>query len=201
MSSFLSRDSEAFLCKISFQSIAFTKSLQQLRLSQTNIKDVIADLTVYRDYLSRSSSLDLYGSYRIKSVQSLLIKYHKYRSSGGAFTTCFNDLLGFREIVDSYPDPETIPDCFRIVNLLNGKRVDDGYRGLHLYYKKDSRSYPIELQIWDRHDAAFNILAHTYIYKYYTPQIGQIMREKYETGIIKTDSDFNSILSEVTAHG
>lgn len=96
--------------------------------------------------------------------------------------------MGFRLHFSSYPD--FYPDYFRIVDLRSGKQVDDGYRAIHLYYQRDSHSYPIEVQLWCGEDYLFNIWSHKWIYKYVNPEIGKTLYEKYKTGMIKTEQDF-----------
>lgn len=72
-------------------------------------------------------------------------KYEKTLANHGGFKRCFNDVLGFRLRFDEYP--VSFPDYFRVVDLRNGKQVDDGYRAIHLYYQRDSLAYPIEVQL------------------------------------------------------
>ena len=43
------------------------------------------------------------------------------------------------------------------MDLRKGKADDDGYRGIHLYYKQDNFHYVIEVQLWADPDYAFNI--------------------------------------------
>lgn len=52
---------------------------------------------------------------------------------------------GYSGLVDFHP--VSFPDYFRVVDLRNGKQVDDGYRAIHLYYQRDSLAYPIEVQL------------------------------------------------------
>lgn len=33
-----------------------------------------------------------------------------------------------------------------IADMSSGKAVDDGYRGVHVYYQKSGKHYPIEIQ-------------------------------------------------------
>ena len=98
-------------------------------------------------------------------------KYEKTLANHGGFKQCFNDVLGFRLRFDEYPND--FPDYFRVVNLRNGKQVDDGYRAIHLYYQRDSLAYPIEVQLWCGKDYHFNLWSHQYVYKYKSPEIGK----------------------------
>lgn len=86
--------------------------------------------------------------------------------------------------------PEKFPEYYRIVDLRNGKQIDDGYRAIHLYYQKDSHSYPIEVQLWCGKDYYFNLWSHMYVYKYKTPEIGKQLYQEYTEGTISSEQDF-----------
>ena len=62
-------------------------------------------------------------------------------------------MLGFRLRMDEYP--LSFPEHFRVVDLRKGKKVDDGYRAIHLYYQRDNLAYPIEIQLWCGDDFKF----------------------------------------------
>lgn len=84
--------------------------------------------------------------YRIKSLDSILMKYERYYPDHQT-RKVFNDILGFRAFCDGYEQilEEKSPQ-FRIADMTKGKAVDDGYRGVHVYYQKSGRHYPIEIQ-------------------------------------------------------
>lgn len=74
----------------------------------------------------------------------------------------FNDILGLRFVIKKGPESP-----FDIAGLFEqNKKVsfdckihshhNDGYKGVHLYIKKNSRVFPIEIQIWTRQDALLN---------------------------------------------
>ena len=86
-----------------------------------------------------------------------------------------------------------------MVDLRNGKKIDDGYRAIHLYYQRDNLAYPIEVQLWCGKDYAFNIWSHQYVYKYKTPEIGKILYQEYSAGIIQTEQEFLVRLQELEA--
>ena len=147
-------------------------------------KDTITDnFRWYRKY--RASYIDtifqenLIGS-RFKSEDSIKRKYEKTLKTGGGFKQCFNDILGFRLKFEEYP--REYPDYFRVVDLRNGKKIDDGYRAIHLYYQRDNMAYPIEIQLWCGKDYLFNIWSHQYVYKYKNPEIGYQLYRKYVDG-------------------
>ena len=104
--------------------------------------------------------------YRIKSVQSAMLKYHRYYPDHQA-RKVFDDLLGFRSLCDNYDDVLALGafDDLRIADMSKGKANDDGYRGVHVYYQLDNFHYPIEIQYNTYYDRQFNNWLHKYIYK------------------------------------
>lgn len=187
-----------FLDSVSFRTQAFNSSLKKLHLSEINLSDVMHDLAAYKEKIDSNSEIDRYAPYRVKTWQSVMMKYDKYVTYGGSFTTCFNDLLGFRITMHEYPTLSRIPEYFRVVDLRHGKKKDDGYRAIHLYYSRDNLHYPIEIQIWSSEDYGFNELAHIYLYKYKRDEIGAAMRKMYSSGIIRSKEDFVSELGRLT---
>ena len=143
------------------------QSLKQISLSKTPIEVILDDIAKYRaSYIDTLAQENLIGS-RFKSEDSILRKYRKTIANHGGFKQCFNDVLGFRLRFNGYPD------YFRVVDLRNGKQVDDGYRAIHLYYQRDNLAYPIEVQLWCGRDYYFNLWSHQYVYKYKSPEIGK----------------------------
>ena len=69
---------------------------------------------------------DLALDYRIKSVQSAIMKYNRYYPAHQA-RKVFNDLLGFRSFCDNYETVLELSDIphLRIANMSNGKAEDD----------------------------------------------------------------------------
>lgn len=115
-------------------------------------------------------------------------KYEKTLRTGGGFKQCFNDVLGFRLRFEEYPTE--FPEYFRVVDLRKGKKIDDGYRAIHLYYQRDNRAYPIEIQLWCGKDYWFNIWSHQYVYKYQIPELGKTLYREYERGTITNEDEF-----------
>ena len=75
-------------------------------------------------------------------------------------------LPGFRAFCDSYDqilEEESVQ--FRIADMSSGKAVDDGYRGIHVYYQKSGKYYPIEIQFNTLFDRQLNNWLHDYLYK------------------------------------
>lgn len=173
------------------------QSLKQIHLSRTPIEVILEDIAKYREaYIETFVQENLIGS-RFKSDDSILRKYEKVLRTGGGFKQCFNDVLGFRLKFDEYPTE--FPDYFRVVDLRQGKQVDDGYRAIHLYYQRDSWSYPIEVQLWCGRDFFFNIWSHQYAYKYSSETIGLHLRELFDAGDIQTEQAFKNKLKELTS--
>ncbi len=174
---------------------ALGHSLKQISLRSTPLEQILDDIAKYRSsYIDVLVQENLIGS-RFKSEDSIIRKYEKTLLTGGGFKQCFNDVLGFRLRFDEYP--EEYPDYFRMVDLREGKRIDDGYRAIHLYYQRDHLAYPIEVQLWCGADYSFNIWSHQYVYKYKTPDMGRILYQEYSAGSIRTEHEFLTRLQEL----
>lgn len=97
-------------------------------------------------YTSLGVLADLPVDYRIKSAQSISFKYDRYYPDHQV-RKVFNDLLGFRSMVDSYDDILGAGEaCLKVVDMSCGKSVDDGYRGVHVYFTRKPGYYPVEIQ-------------------------------------------------------
>lgn len=184
MEKFISKE---VLDELSYES-TLGQSLKQISLSQTPLEKIIQDIGKYRaSYVDTLIQENLIGS-RFKSDDSIYRKYEKTIKNHGGFKQCFNDVLGFRLHLEEYPTE--FPEYFRVVDLRKGKKVDDGYRAIHLYYQRDNLAYPIEIQLWCGEDFQFNVWSHRYIYKYDTAEIGKAMYELYLEGLIQNEQDF-----------
>ena len=180
--------SEDILKEISYTS-TLPQNLKTISLRKTPLDLILADIENYRDIYSDKVVFqsNIIGS-RFKSEDSILKKYQKTLRTNGGFKQCFNDVLGFRLHFKHYP--EEFPSYFRVVDLRNGKHIDDGYRAIHLYYQRDSHSYPIEVQLWCEEDYLFNLWSHMYVYKYSTPEIGKRLYNLYIAKEITNEDDF-----------
>lgn len=164
-------------------------------MSKTPIEIIIQDIGKYRaNYVDVLIQENLIGS-RFKSDDSIYRKYEKTIKNKGGFKQCFNDVLGFRLYMEEYPTE--FPEYFRVVDLRNGKLIDDGYRAIHLYYQRDNRAYPIEIQLWCEKDYQFNVWSHRHIYKYDNAEIGRKMYQLYCENQIETEDDFLKKLEEM----
>lgn len=163
-------------------------------------KDALIDeLTKLTEWLDEQEILlDIALDYRVKSVDSILLKYNRYYPDHQT-RKVFNDILGFRAFCDSYePILEGESAQFRIADMTKGKAEDDGYRGVHVYYQKSGRHYPIEIQFNTLFDRQLNNWLHDYLYKKdYPVETGKIMREKYENGLIRNKYEFKEVLNNV----
>ncbi len=74
-------------------------------------------------------------------------------------------------------------------------------RAIHLYYQRDNRSYPIEIQLWCGKDFLFNTWSHQYVYKYRSAATGKALYMEYCEGKIATEQDFQNRLKEVQNYG
>ena len=82
--------------------------------------------------------------------------------------------------------------------MSSGKAVDDGYRGVHVYYQKSGKHYPIEIQVNTLFDRQLNNGLHGDVYKKdYSIETGCILREKYESGLIRNEHEFKEVLNNV----
>ncbi|MGL6199765.1 MAG: hypothetical protein ACRC3H_12625 [Lachnospiraceae bacterium] len=183
---------DQFIAKEILDELSYTstmgQSLKQISLSKTPIENILIDIAKYRaSYMDILVQENLIGS-RFKSDDSIIRKYQKTLRTGGGFKQCFNDVLGFRLHFDQYP--ENYPEYYRVVDLRNGKQIDDGYRAIHLYYQRDNRAYPIEVQLWCAKDYQFNVWSHRWIYKYENAEIGKRLYELYQMENIKTEKEF-----------
>lgn len=174
---------------------ALDRSLKQISLRQTSLTDILNDIQRYRsNYIDILVQENLVGS-RFKSDDSIMRKYEKTLRNGGGFKQCFNDVLGFRLRLEEYP--EEFPEYFRVVDLRKGKQEDDGYRAIHLYFQRDNRAYPIEIQLWCGNDYQFNIWSHRYVYKYENNDVGKQLYLDYKNGLIISEADFLKRLKEL----
>lgn len=137
--------------------------------------------------------------YRIKSVQSAMLKYSRYYPNHQA-RKVFDDLLGFRSLCDNYEDVLTLKSIpeLRVADMSKGKANDDGYRGIHVYYQKNGHHYPIEIQYNTYYDRQFNNWLHKFIYKKnYKNEVGLQLRKMYESAKIQSEKDFKEALNYV----
>lgn len=136
--------------------------------------------------------------YRVKSEESIRSKYERYYPDRPALKV-FNDLLGFRTFCGTYEEVLLLRQPhIGVVDMSHGKAQDDGYRGVHLYYKEDNFHYPIEIQFNTFLDRQLNDWLHDYVYKKgYPACVGGALRRMYEQGRIIDLEAFKGALEYV----
>lgn len=169
-------------------------------LGDFDYNELMADLFNAQAWLTENTSeTALALDYRVKSIQSIVRKYETH-AKNNAMSNVFNDLLGFRSLCDSYDEIAALQNAehFRVVDMSGGKRNDDGYRGIHVYFKLSNGHYSIEIQYNTYFDRQLNNWLHKYVYKRYSSlEIGQILRSRYESGKIRTEKEFVEVLKDV----
>ena len=165
-----------------------------------NKEKLIKELIEVNEWYDSAEGLDdLALDYRIKSVQSAILKYKRYYPDHQA-RKVFDDLLGFRSLCDNYEEVLQLKkiDKFRIADMTNGKANDDGYRGIHVYFQLDGKHYPIETQYNTYYDRQFNNWLHKYVYKKeYDKSVGCYLRKRYESAKILSEKEFKEELDHV----
>lgn len=188
---------EYLLQELSYQS-KMERSLKNT-LRKFNKNDLINEILDIKEFYESTHLLDdVQFSYRVKSLQSCMLKYDKYYPNIEV-SKCYNDLLGIRIIVSDYNEILNQDlSIFRVADMRNGKVKDDGYRGIHLYYQRSNRHYPIEIQFNSKEDRKLNDWLHIYLYKHTKDNnIGVCLRNKYENNEIKSEEDFKEVLKYV----
>ncbi len=164
-----------------------------------NKEDVINEMICFVNWLKNQPLLeDVPIDFRIKSIESIGSKFDRYYPDH-QLRKVFDDILGFRAFCDSYDDVLKLDfPNIRIADMTKGKANDDGYRGVHVYYQRDSNYYPIEIQFNTLYDRQLNNWLHDYVYKKNYPlSIGKELRKQYENGKIKNLEEFEEVLQNV----
>lgn len=165
-----------------------------------NRDDLIEELIKINEWYDEFEELhELALDYRIKSMQSAILKYNRYYPDHQA-RKVFDDMLGFRSLCDNYEEALELADIpeIRVADLSMGKANDDGYRGVHVYFQLDGNHYPIEIQYNTYFDRQINNWLHKFVYKKgYSDAIGLQLRRLYENVRIQTERDFKEALEHV----
>ena len=165
-----------------------------------NKDDIFEEISKINEWYDEFEELyELALDYRIKSIQSAILKYERYYPDHQA-RKVFDDLFGFRSLCDNYDNIlilNSIPEI-RIADMSKGKANDDGYRGVHAYFQLSNRHYPIEIQYNTYYDRQFNNWLHKYIYKKkFDNNIGLRLRIMYENAKIQNEDDFKEAMKHV----
>lgn len=196
----LERDglSESVLTNLSYQSRLGISLKKNLRYFPE--QNLFTELDDVREWYQENPLIDaLPIDSRIKSRQSTVLKYHRYYPDHQA-RKVFNDLLGFRAMCDTYSDVLDLSgrEHFRVADLSSGKAVDDGYRGVHVYFQLSSHHWPIEIQYNTFYDRQLNNWLHKYLYKQVDdPEVGRCLRVRYESGEIRNEAEFEGSVRDV----
>ena len=203
MTSILQRDGLTIelLARLSYQSVLGINLKKNLHYFDKEA--LISEIKKVNEWYDEYEELhELALDYRIKSVQSAVLKYNRYYPDHQT-RKVFDDLLGFRSLCDNYDDVlelRAIPE-FRIADMTKGKAKDDGYRGVHVYYQLDGNHYPIEIQYNTYYDRQFNNWLHKYVYKKnYENEVGLQLRNLYERAKIQTEQDFKEAMNDVLSN-
>lgn len=200
MEDILKKDGLSFelLKKLSYQSSLGMRLKKNLHyFNKQELFDELQNVNEWYDLCSLLQEIAI--DYRIKSIQSTILKYERYYPDHQA-AKVFNDMLGFRTFCDNYEDVLHLTGYtnIRIADMSNGKSNDDGYRGVHVYFQLSNYHYPIEIQYNTYYDRQLNNWLHKYVYKRkYGNQTGYCLRQKYECGNIKNENEFKEALRHV----
>ena len=173
---------------------SFGKSLNKQSLTQELLDCAIKDSARFYNELLEVPFL--YGyCWRVKSEQSIRLKYEKGLKNQLRFNTVFNDIVGIRIKVPEYPT--NFPSYYRVVDMRKGKKHYDGYKAIHLYYKMDNYHYQVEIQLWSAKDYDFNNWSHSYGYKTLDDSELVKLRELCDSGVITSKEQFReAVLSD-----
>lgn len=170
------QNNESFFSKYD-NKINFKKSIAQVTSSNTFF-ELVVNYTEFlnKEYLTSDSFFNLIINEglqcRVKLRKSILTKLNKYQNkeidSGESYPMikCLNDLIGMRVILCGVmANKEQIED--ELTELRNRGviyryyfREDGDYKGYHCYFKMNNKSFPWELQIWDKKWESKNLIEH-----------------------------------------
>ena len=60
---------------------------------------------------------------------------------------------------------------------------------------------PIEIQLWCGADYYFNVWSHQHLYKYKDPELGKLLYKEYQSGQIKSETDFLARMEAMERNG
>lgn len=175
----------------------------KINMKKTQISDINVDGTIYQNIMEyvqllneRSAGialqLSLVCSYqvtaRVKTQNSIEYKIQNYKTGRHEFgrvsiNKCFNDLFGVRIILET---SLTFEEVLAFVEktyqgkyrCIDSSKLD--YKAVHLYFRENNRSFPWELQIWNRCNVESNFASH----KKYKQEYTTWEKESKEGGII-----------------
>lgn len=147
-------------------------------------------------------------SSRTKTKDSIKKKWDKNLGKKRAIKKVLNDIVGIRIVTDKNVDNikeyiKTIADNehYKIETIdfrEKPKSIDDGYRGIHIYFMTNPKSFRIEIQIWSRIDAILNFYTHQNIYKSNGNEVYALELRKWIDLLPKKQGfDFESYIWEI----
>ena len=163
----------------------------KVNLRKAQIADVDINGKVYNlimDYICLLNDRNIYineSSYsicscavvsRIKNQNSIEYKIRNYKTEKHAcgkvsVNKCFNDLLGFRIILEDNLSFDEIYGFIQDTYAGKYKCIDSSkgdYKATHIYFKKDNSSFQWELQVWLACNAETNLESHSKYKQDYT---------------------------------
>lgn len=174
-----------------FTDIWSKRTSEQINLKKTCISDIDINSDVYQyimEYVKMlnaksanvsflfSNSCSLQVTARVKSQNSIEIKMQNYKTEKHAFgkipiNKCFNDLFGVRVILEDLLTFNEIQTFIKTTykdkyKCINSSKFE--YKAVHLYFRENNYSFPWELQIWNKEDAACNLISHKKYKQKYT---------------------------------
>lgn len=155
-------------CGISFSKNTYKLDYEQVRKAAIGFERICHD---FKQPLSSYFTGSV--SYRLKTMESFKRKWESNLTKERSLYKVCNDLLGIRvicslseaELSEIRAPENTFGITSRIVNYHRkcAKSVDDGYRAVHIYFRK--RSFPVEVQLWNYKDALLQGYTHDVLYK------------------------------------
>lgn len=167
------------------------------------VSDIDIDNTIYKNiseyvkflneqstsiFIQLSSVCSSNVTARVKTHNSIEFKIQNYKTDKHEFgkvpiNKCFNDLFGIRIFLNT---PLTFYEIYRFIDKTycgKYKCIDSSksdYKATHIYFKKDNKTFPWELQIWNECDRENNFKSH----KNYKQEYTNWEKESKEGGII-----------------
>jgi hypothetical protein len=160
-----------------------TGRMEKINLSRTIGNVPASHIYQYRltlhecvnDYLM-TANIEMKYFYRVKTRESIDDKIQRYSTRENQYpvNNWLNDIFGARIVLEAGAIQSIISLLDVWKNEFNLKnwyvRDQDGYRGLHVYFKNQSNFYyPWELQIWDEQDIQSNIHHHEQFKRSFLP--------------------------------
>lgn len=148
----------------------------RINLKKKLVRDIRNDVGIftyissYRSFLSGSIFTNQFNipqvSNRVKAQNSLESKIQRYIDNKeehglSPINKCVNDLFGVRIVysgtIDFLDFKNHIESQFDLKCI---EALREGYKAIHIYFKKDNYSFPWELQVWEECNNHSNLMSH-----------------------------------------